>query len=205
MSHQQPVLVWDLPTRVFHWLLVIFFVGALLTQESERWRLFHVTFGYAMFGLVIFRLIWGFIGTRYSRFTEFIRPPQEIIDYSLKTISGKGRRYIGHNPLGALAILSMLFLILLITVTGYVIFNDLSGEWVSEMHEFFGNFLLVIVGIHIGGVFLSSFKHRENLVKAMISGMKVGEHSQGIHRNYWWLAVLLMIGVAYFWYSQFAK
>lgn len=205
MSHPQPVLVWDLPTRVFHWLLVIFFAGAVLTQESERWRLFHVTFGYSMFGLVVFRLIWGFIGTRYSRFTEFVRPPQEVVDYSLKTISGKGRRYIGHNPLGALAILTILFLILLITITGYVIFNDLSGEWVSEMHEFFGNFLLVIVGIHIGGVFLSSLKYKENLVAAMISGMKEGEPSQAIRRNYWWLAVLLIIVVAYFWYSQFTK
>lgn len=205
MSAKQPVLIWDLPTRVFHWLLVFFFVGAVLTEESEKWRLFHVTFGYSMFGLVIFRLIWGFIGTRYSRFTEFVRPPQEVIDYSLKTISGKGRRYIGHNPLGALAILTILFLILLITVTGYVIFNDLSGEWVSEMHEFFGNFLLVIVGIHIGGVLLSSLRHRENLIKAMISGMKNGEASQAIRQNYGWLAILLIVGIIYFWYIQFVK
>ncbi len=205
MNQPTPILVWDLPTRVFHWLLVIFFAGAVLTQESERWRLFHVTFGYSMFGLVVFRLIWGFIGTRYSRFTEFVRSPQEVITYSLNTISGKGKRYIGHNPLGALAILSILFLILLITITGYVIFNDLSGEWVSEMHEFFGNFLLVIVGIHIGGVFLSGLKHRENLVKAMFSGMKAGDPSQAIKSNYWWLAILLIIAVGFFWYSQFAK
>lgn len=203
--NQQPILVWDLPTRVAHWLLVICFVGAISTEESERWRLFHVTFGYTMFGLVLFRIIWGFIGSRYSRFIEFVRSPQEVLDYSLNTISGKGKRYIGHNPLGSVAILVMLALILLITVTGYVIFNDLSGEWVEELHEFFGNFLLTVVAIHIGGVFLSSFKHRENLVKAMISGKKEGQANEGIRHSYWWLAILIVMCVGYFWYLQFTK
>lgn len=205
MNPQQPVLVWDLPTRIFHWLLVIFFVGAILTQESEKWRLFHVTFGYSMVGLVIFRLIWGFIGSKYARFTEFVRSPQDVLDYSLKTVSGKGRRYIGHNPLGSVAVLIMLFLILLIGLTGYIVFNDLSSEWVNELHEFFGNLLLAIVGIHIGGVFLSGLKHRENLIKSMITGKKLGESSQSISHNYWWVAILLIVGVAFFWYSQFSK
>lgn len=201
--NQEPVLIWDIPTRLTHWLLVFCFLGAVITEEGERWRLFHVTFGYTMFGLVIFRVIWGFIGTRYARFVEFVRSPQEVMKYTLATISGKAQRYIGHNPLGSIAILVMLILVLVITVSGYVIFNDLSGEWAEEMHEFFGNLLLVVVAIHIGGVFSSGMKHRENLVKAMISGTKHGQTSDAIRYNFWWIGVLILIGVAYFWYVQF--
>jgi len=117
-SPAEPVLVWDAPVRVFHWLMVLCFAGAWLTAESESWRLVHVTLGYTMAGLVAFRILWGLWGTRYAKFSSFVRGPRAVARYLGNLLRGRHEPYTGHNPAGAVAIVALLVLALLVTVTG---------------------------------------------------------------------------------------
>src|SRR5512147_205771 len=100
----QRILVWDLPTRVFHWLLALSFAGAFVTAESERYRDIHVVLGYTLLGLLAFRLLWGFFGTRYARFRSFLFKPGEIAAYFMSLFKGRPANYVGHNPAGSVAI-----------------------------------------------------------------------------------------------------
>ncbi|HET7525957.1 MAG TPA: cytochrome b/b6 domain-containing protein, partial [Burkholderiaceae bacterium] len=104
----KPVLVWDAPVRVFHWLMVLSFAGAYLTAESERWRLLHVTLGYTMAGLLAFRIVWGLIGTRHARFASFVRGRAAVMRYLRSLLGGRPEHHAGHNPAGAWAIVALL-------------------------------------------------------------------------------------------------
>ena len=95
------ILVWDAPVRVFHWLMVLSFAGAYLTAESERWRLLHVTLGYTMAGLVVFRIVWGLLGSRYAKFSSFVRGPAAVARYVRSLFNGQPEHHVGHNPAGA--------------------------------------------------------------------------------------------------------
>lgn len=192
------IKVWDAPTRVFHWLMVLCCLGAVLTQESERWRLVHVSLGYSMAGLVAFRLIWGVWGTRYARFSNFIKGPAAINAYILTARAGHPQATIGHNPVGALAVVAVLSLVAALAVTGYLTYNDLAGDWTEEVHEVAANLLYGVVGLHILGVIFSSRLHKENLVRAMITGNKVAAASAGIGKTYVGLAVMLLLAVIAF-------
>lgn len=196
------ILVWDAPVRVFHWLMVVSFAGAYLTAESERWRLIHVTLGYTMGGLVAFRLVWGFVGSRYARFTNFLAGPAAIVRYVRSMLSAKPEHYVGHNPAGAVAIVLLLLSTLVIVTSGFVIYNDMGGHLFEELHELASNFMLLIVGIHIAGVFVASWLHRENLVRAMVTGKKTTAPNQGIQSSRWFLALLIALAVLVFWYFQ---
>src|SRR3989338_6849728 len=162
----QRILVWDVPTRAFHWLLVLSFCGAYLTAESERYRDTHVVLGYTLLGLIGFRLLWGFFGTRYAQFRSFLFKSGEIVAYALSLFKGKPAHYIGHNPLGSLTIWLLLGLGILTGATGVMLFQDIGGEALEELHELLSNAMLAIVFIHIAGVVVSSVLHRENLVRA---------------------------------------
>lgn len=198
----QRILVWDIPTRVFHWLLAASFAGAFLTAESERWRDLHVMLGYGFAGLIAFRLVWGLIGTRYARFRAFLFSPREVMAYLRSLASRSPRHYLGHNPAGSIAIFLLLGLGALTAVTGWMHFNDLGGEWTEEVHEAAANGMLAVVAVHILGVLVSSLLHRENLVRAMFTGRKSGEPGQGIARAHAWVAVLLLsaLGALWVWY-----
>lgn len=195
----KPILVWDVPTRVFHWLLVLSFIGAYLTAESERYRAIHVVLGYTLLGLISFRLLWGFFGTRYARFRSFLFRPGEIVAYALSLLKGKPAHYIGHNPLGSVAIWLLLALGVSSGMSGLLIFEDIGGEALEELHEISSNGMLAVVLIHIAGVVVSSVLHRENLVRSMITGLKLAEPEQGICRSYLWLGVIMLVVVAVFW------
>jgi len=195
----QRILVWDVPTRVFHWLLVLSFGGAYLTAESERYRDIHVVLGYTLLGLIAFRLLWGFFGTRYAQFRSFLFKPGEIAAYLQSLFRGKPAHYVGHNPAGSMAIWLLLGLGILTGATGVMLFQDIGGEALEELHEFASNAMLTIVVIHIAGVVVSSVLHRENLVRAMITGFKSAEPEQGIRRSYLWLGVIMLTAVVTFW------
>lgn len=201
-SPAERVLVWDLPVRLFHWLMVLCFAGAYLTAESEHWRLVHVTFGYTMAGLVAFRLIWGLIGTRHARFASFVRGPAAVLRYLRGLMQGQPEHHQGHNPAGAVAIMLILGLTAAVTSTGWANFNDLGGEWLEEAHEVLANLMLLIIGAHVAGVWLSSRLHKENLVRAMITGYKSGQPQDGIKRAWASLAAVMLIGVLAFWWQQ---
>ena len=196
------ILVWDAPVRTFHWLLVISFAGAYLSAESETWRLLHVTLGYTMGGLIAFRLVWGVLGTRYARFGSFVRGPVAVGSYLKTLVAGKPVHYMGHNPAGAVAIVLMLLVGVAIVATGYAVYNDIGGDLLGEAHELVGNAMLLLVGVHLAGVALASYLHRENLPRAMVTGVKQGPPSEGIARAWWSVALALLLAVAAFWYLQ---
>ena len=199
------IRVWDAPTRVFHWLLVLSFAGAYLTSESERWSLVHITLGYTLGGLITFRLIWGFVGTRYARFTSFVKGPSKVLQYAKSMATLKPKHFVGHNPLGAVAIVLLIMSGIAIVVTGYAVFNEIGGEWVAELHEVASHIMLILVGIHIVGVIAASWLHKENLARAMVNGFKQGKAADGISRVWVSVAVVLVAAVLGFWYLQWAS
>lgn len=196
---QNRILVWDLPTRWFHWLLASAFAGTWLTSESERYSDLHVMLGYTLLGLIAFRLVWGFAGTRYARFKDFAYTPAKVVQYLKSLVSGKPEHYLGHNPAGAVAIFLLLALGLTTGISGWLLYNDIGGEWFEDVHEFLANSMLVVVGVHIAGVIVSSFLHRENLARAMVTGYKQGESQAAISKKRSMAALLLVAAVAGFW------
>ncbi len=196
------VLVWDAPVRVFHWLMVLSFAGAYVTAESERFRLLHVTLGYTLAGLVVFRLVWGLAGTRHARFSNFVRGPAAIWSYLRGLVGGRAEHHVGHNPAGALAIVLLLGLSLAVTASGFVLYNQFSGEWVEEVHEAAANIMMAVVLVHVAGVAVSSWLHRENLVGAMITGRKTARPEDGIRSAWRSVAAMMLVAVLGFWWLQ---
>lgn len=196
------ILVWDAPVRVFHWLMVLSFAGAYLTAERDGWELVHVTLGYTMAGLVAFRLVWGVVGTRYARFSDFVRGPGSVMHYLGRLLRGQPEHYTGHNPAGAVAILVLLVLTLVVTASGWAIYRELAGEQLEEFHEGAANLMLAVVGIHVAGVLVGSWLHRENLVGAMIDGRKQGRPADGVRKAWRSVALIMLLAVLGFWCLQ---
>lgn len=184
-----PVKVWDLPIRLFHWLLVLGCTSAYVTAEYHI-RYIHVLIGYGLCLLLAARLLWGFYGSRYSRFASFVFPPDETLAY-MRSMFGKHpvKHYFGHNPAGALMVFTLLVLLTLIFFTGLVTLAVIDFEGPLMMlvnhvgdetsyafrhtHEFLTDTGLALVALHLMGVIGGSIQHRDNLVKAMITGNKV--------------------------------
>jgi cytochrome b len=190
------ILVWDLPTRIFHWSLAVSFAVAFLTAESERWRDVHVVAGYLLLGLLAFRLTWGLIGSRYARFTAFVRGPQAILRYLRSVLNGRPEHHAGHNPAGAVAIVALIGLGIASGVSGWLLYDDIGGESMEELHEVISNAMLAVVVLHIAGVLIASRLHRENLVWAMMTGKKRGDASEAIPKARGLVALLLVAGLA---------
>lgn len=169
------VRVWDPLVRVFHWSLVGLFAFSYLT--GDEWKKAHILSGYAIIGLLAVRIVWGFVGTRHARFSNFIYRPLTTIRYILDTVTLRASRYIGHNPAGGAMVIALLLSISGIAATGYMMTTDTywGVEWVQEAHELLANLTLGLVGLHVAGVVLASIEHKENLVRAMITGRKRAE------------------------------
>lgn len=201
------VRVWDPLVRLFHWTLVAAFTVAYLTEDD--WLTLHVWAGYLVAVLLSFRVVWGFVGTRHARFSDFVCRPATVVAYLKDMLAMRARRYLGHNPAGGAMVLALLASLALTTLTGMQIYAvehnagpfariedpieiNLSpiamaqadedeghdrgrhGEesvW-EEIHEFFANFTLLLVLLHITGVAVSSLAHGENLPRAMLTGLK---------------------------------
>lgn len=196
------ILVWDAPVRVFHWLMVLSFAGAWLTAESERFRLLHVTLGYTMAGLVAFRIVWGLVGSRHARFSSFVRGPRAVAAYLGSVLRGRPERHAGHNPAGALAIVALLVLTLAVAASGWGTFNEIASDWLEEVHEAAANTMLFVAALHVAAAIVSSLLHRENLVRAMVTGRKTGTPDEGIRRAWRTVAVLMLTSVLGFWWLQ---
>ena len=196
---QDKTLIWDLPVRVFHWTLATSFAGAWLLADGERLRNFHVMFGYTVLGLIAFRLIWGFVGTRYAQFRSFMYRPREMAAYVLGILRGDHPHYVGHNPAGSFAIWAILGLAALTGVSGYATYNEFGGDALEELHEFFANTWMLIVGLHVGGVLVSSLLDRENLARAMVTGYKRAEPAAAIRSGVYGLGSLVLVSVLGFW------
>ncbi|HEX5128067.1 MAG TPA: cytochrome b/b6 domain-containing protein [Rhodocyclaceae bacterium] len=200
------ILVWDFPTRVFHWIVVVCYATAWLTSGIDRLQKIHITCGYTVFGLMLFRVLWGFKGPRYARFAQFVRSPKSAIAYLASLKRGDPQHFTGHNPAGAIAILALIALGLITPVFGWITFHyDLADEWAGEIHHILANTMLAIIGVHLLGVAIGSKHHGENLAGAMFSGYKQGGESESIPHAYGWLAVLIAIAVALLWAWSFGS
>jgi len=199
-DHKESVMVWDFPVRVFHWLLVISFTGAWLTSESEAWQMVHYAFGYTSVVLVLFRIVWGIVGTRYARFGQFIKGPKEILSHLKALLKGKLHLGLGHNPLGALAMVALMGLILLIGLTGYANVKEFLGDLMGEAHEFFANVTLAVVVFHVAAAFIMSLVQKENLVRSMITGRKQGLPEEAIRYPQYLIGLFLLLAWGYFFY-----
>lgn len=193
------VLVWDLPTRFFHWMLAASFAGAWLTSESERFADMHAMLGYTMVLLVAFRIFWGIAGTRYARFASFAYGPRDVLAYLRSMATLRAPHFTGHNPAGSWAIIGLILLAVVVTATGIATLNDLGGRWLEDVHEGAATAMLVLVFVHVAGVMIGSLLHRENLVASMFTGRKEGAPEDGIRGPRRLVAVLLVAALAVVW------
>ena len=192
------ILVWDVPVRIFHWALAASFITAFVTSESEAFRNVHVVSGYLMLALIVFRVIWGFVGTRHARFTDFVRGPGAVVKYVRSLINGKPKHHVGHNPAGALAIILLLLLGVGTVASGWMTFNEIGGDALGELHEGIATTMLAVVVVHVLGVIVSSFLHRENLVRSMLTGYKDGPQQEGIGQRRGIIAIALVAVLGWF-------
>lgn len=161
------VAVWDLPLRLFHWALVAAIALAFLSSEEEgplnQW---HVMAGWVAGLLIVFRVVWGFVGGEHSRFIDFVRPAQ-VGHHLASLLHGKAEPSLGHNPLGAMSVLLLLTLVAATVWTG-----AFGGEGAGELHETIAWGLLALVALHVIAVIVMSVLERDNLLRAMVSGTK---------------------------------
>ena len=185
------IKVWDPAVRLFHWTLVAGFFVAYLSEDD--FLTLHVWAGYTIVGLLVFRVIWGVIGPRYARFSNFVFAPSVVLRYLKDILLLRARRYVGHNPAAGAMIVGLLVSLVITTATGLVLYGaaenagplaawlgylgEEGGEVFEEVHKFFANFTLFLVFVHVAGVLLESLIHRENLVRGMIDGLKHPESS----------------------------
>ena len=180
------VRVWDPLVRMFHWGLAGSFAIAFLTEDDLL--ALHVWAGYLILGLIFIRVLWGFVGTRHARWSDFVKQPTEIFTYLKATIRSRAARYLGHNPAGGAMVVALMLSVTLTGLSGLAVYGaqELSGPmapllsglsegWahaLEDIHEVVANLTLLLVLLHLAGVALASLQHRENLVRAMITGLK---------------------------------
>ncbi len=202
MNNETEIKVWDPLVRLFHWTLVAAFTIAYLTEDD--WQELHVWAGYTVAALLAFRLLWGFIGPKHARFSDFVFSPANIMAYLKDMLALRAKRYIGHNPAGGAMVIALLLSLAATTLSGMQVYaveenagpfaqiemnispvasayadddehegegHKEGGVW-EEIHEFFANFTLFLVVLHIAGVIISSLAHNENLPRSMVTGKK---------------------------------
>lgn len=167
----ETIKVWDPLVRALHWTLATSFAVAYATGEEIM--SVHEVAGYAILSIVGVRLAWGLVGTRHARFSDFVHTPRAAVDYLRDVALGRARRYVGHNPAGGLMIVALLAALTLTAATGLLADETSFAEAFEEVHEAAANLTLALVVLHILGVVVSSLAHRENLVRAMVTGRKL--------------------------------
>jgi len=180
------VRVWDPLLRLFHWSLAGSFAIAFVTEDDLL--VLHVWAGYLILGLIMIRVLWGFIGPRHARWSDFVKEPAEIFTYLKAVIQSRAARHLGHNPAGGAMVVALMLSLTVTGLTGLAVygaqelsgpmaplFSGLSEGWahaLEDIHEVLANLTLLLVLLHLVGVALASLQHRENLVRAMVTGLK---------------------------------
>jgi cytochrome b len=172
LSRPATVRVWDPLVRIFHWSLVAAVATAWLSGGEDE--ALHNATGYVVVGLVALRLIWGLVGSRHARFIDFLYHPSTILDFIRDSLVLRAKRYVGHNPAGGIMVVALLLCLAAVTTTGIMMTTDAYWgiEWVRIAHGVSIDLLLLLIAIHLIGVAVASLEHRENLVKAMVTGRK---------------------------------
>jgi len=179
-------LIWDLPLRVCHWLLLLAVAGSWLTHklgpEAFQW---HVWLGYTTLVLVFFRVVWGFVGPRHARFSSFVQGVPRVVSYVRALFSKEPQRFVGHNPLGALMVIAFLLLLGAQAISGlfandeimstgplYGYVSDATSDSLSRLHRQLSELLWIAIGVHVAAIALHASLKRDNLVAPMITGRK---------------------------------
>ena len=178
--------VWDPLVRIFHWLLVVAFFTAYFVEPEDG--PIHVLAGYTVLGLILVRLVWGFVGSEHARFSDFVYRPSVVLRYLADTVRLRAKRYLGHSPGGGAMVVALLIALLGTTVSGLMVYgadqhagplaswmagvSDQAEHALEEVHETLANVTLALVLLHVVGVAIASLSHRENLVRSMLTGHK---------------------------------
>lgn len=214
------IRVWDLPTRLFHWLFAIAITGAVITINLDETEL-HAKFGYAACVLVIFRIVWGFVGPEHARFSSFVPTLTQVKAFIKHPVYDQ----IGHNPLGALSVLGLLLVVLVQTTTGLFTDDEISFQgplshlvssqiagWFTELHELNSNLIYALVGLHLLAIFYYQQVKKQNLIGPMVTGDKeLSEESMNTptdlnpSKDHWGvrglaLAILLVIAAGFYFF-----
>jgi cytochrome b len=190
----KPVLVWDIPTRIHHWLLaagcLAAFVLAYVAPEHSKAFDAHMLLGFLLLPLLAFRVIWGVAGTKYVRFNSFLHPPGEVTAYLRDTLAGKASRHVGHNPAASYAMIAMVVILIGAIVTGMLIPGSKLFE---EVHETVSGLLLCLIAAHLMGVAIHMVIHKENVILGMVHGRKTAEDGDEIGSSHLLVALALLI------------
>jgi cytochrome b len=212
---EKHVKVWDAPVRLFHWALVLLFAFMFFTGKMKgNWMDWHLPAGYAILALILFRIVWGFVGSTHARFTSFCAGPSRSITYARNLFTGGPAHSAGHNPLGGWMVVVLLLAILVQVVTGLLGNDDISIEGplaklvskslsdrMTTIHYWNFNLLLVLSGIHIAAVLFHWLVKKENLVGAMFTGVKrlpedIAREAATARFSSPWLALVLLVVAA---------
>jgi cytochrome b len=182
MNGPAEIRVWDPLVRAGHWMLVAAFFTAWLSEDLLA---LHVWAGYAVLAVVAVRVAWGFVGTRHARFSDFVRAPSTVWRNLRDIALFRPEHYLGHSPAGGAMVVALLLGLAATGVTGLMLYGAAEGagpfagavrgvseHWLEEAHELFADVTLGLVVLHVAGVALASFTHRENLVRSMLDGRK---------------------------------
>ena len=201
--------VWDIPVRVFHWLLVALIVVSFTTAQigGNAMRI-HELSGFSILTLVLFRVLWGIFGSTYARFSDFVRHPRQAIEYARSLRRGRSAFYAGHNPLGGWMVVALLLCLLVQTATGLFANDDVMTEgplfeWVSKrtsdilsrIHEVNFYVLLALITLHVAAALYYLWGKRENLILPLFTGRKQVREAQDVPASRdapLWLALVLV-------------
>lgn len=207
------ILVWDLPVRLFHWILVFCLIGSWYTSEGDRGLIdIHMLFGYTILSLVLFRIVWGIIGTKHAKFTEFVPNKKELKSY----IKNNDKPYLGHNPIGSLMVLFILLLLLMQTISGLFMTDDVftnapyfdsvsksTQKLMSQIHHTIFDIIVIVSTLHICAITYYLVFKKQNLISAMFTGKKWVESnfiSSAIAHSKLITAIVLLLVVCAFVY-----
>ena len=197
----RPQPLWDIPTRLFHWLIVVCVPLSWWSAETENFEL-HEWLGYIVIVLVVSRIAWGFAGSRHARFADFLVGPRRVIAY----LKGAGAASLGHNPLGGWSVIALLALLLIQAVSGLFNSDDVFFNWsfynaasvslrdaMGLLHDVAFNLLLALVGLHILAVLYHQIRHREPLLRAMVRGSAEGRVGRSAPVSPWRAVLILLL------------
>ncbi|MEO8384916.1 MAG: cytochrome b/b6 domain-containing protein [Betaproteobacteria bacterium] len=212
MQARSPVRVWDLPVRLFHWLLVLLVITLFVTGKlGGNWLEWHKRAGFSVLGLVAFRIIWGFAGSFHARFVNFLCGPKVILTYVKSLTDRNAPHYAGHNPLGAISVVAMLLALMGQAILGLFSNDDLMlegpyavmvskalSDQLTGYHKLNGSFILVLIGLHLAAIAFAYFYKEENLIVPMLTGDKkmLAPEAPPAERRPAWLAWVIGTCVA---------
>lgn len=198
-------LIWDLPTRIFHWffagsVVAAFFIAQLAKKETPFFYL-HVVFGVLAGLLILWRLLWGLVGSKHARLKELLCGPKKVLGYFRGVLQGKGEYHAGHNPGGAWGVLALLLMVALTVVSGIFI---TQSELFEESHEVLPFVVMGLAGVHVAGVLLATRMNGENYVLSMIHGMKKASGEEGLQHSHKGMA-LVMVAMVFLPWAYFVQ